>query len=322
MAKAKSRVRRSATPRLRAFAPSGGARAVAKKMGLHPSVVTLWFSGKRAVPIARMPALAAALGVSVETLFRLTETRCRAHGKSLPCPSCAAALEKINAHWRDPAYRARHRRALETVERAWTEDEDAIIRKMAGWYPAEEITRVVNEMRVKRQAGLKPRALASLFEHAESIGVSLLRDQRIVSKEQARIVLGCGRNTLRNWQKAGWLVGRAWGKHWVFEMEELEAFIRERPWTVVVSQMPPSQLRLLSEALTRRNPYLPSLEFSRLAKVHKSTVQEYIRRGLLPAEQQPGYNGAYMIRASEVATIRALVAESMSHRPQNMRMAA
>jgi transcriptional regulator with XRE-family HTH domain len=41
---------------------------VARRMGLDPSMTSLWERGKRLVPRSRVPALAAALGVSVDEL--------------------------------------------------------------------------------------------------------------------------------------------------------------------------------------------------------------------------------------------------------------
>jgi transcriptional regulator with XRE-family HTH domain len=41
---------------------------VARRMGLNPSVTSLWERGRRLVPRSRVPALAAALGVSVNEL--------------------------------------------------------------------------------------------------------------------------------------------------------------------------------------------------------------------------------------------------------------
>jgi DNA-binding transcriptional regulator YdaS (Cro superfamily) len=41
---------------------------VARRMGLDPSMTSVWERGKRLVPRNRVPALAAALGVSVDEL--------------------------------------------------------------------------------------------------------------------------------------------------------------------------------------------------------------------------------------------------------------
>jgi transcriptional regulator with XRE-family HTH domain len=41
---------------------------VARRMGLAPSMISLWERGRRLVPRSRVPAVAAALGVSVDEL--------------------------------------------------------------------------------------------------------------------------------------------------------------------------------------------------------------------------------------------------------------
>jgi transcriptional regulator with XRE-family HTH domain len=51
--------------------------AVAYRIGVSPSVISLWERGRRLVPGHRVPALAAALGVSVEELRGHTRARSR-----------------------------------------------------------------------------------------------------------------------------------------------------------------------------------------------------------------------------------------------------
>jgi len=62
---------------------------MSRRMGLDPSMPSLWERGKRLVPRSRVPALAAALEVSVE------ELRGQAPDTEIDCQRLAASMLSV-----------------------------------------------------------------------------------------------------------------------------------------------------------------------------------------------------------------------------------
>jgi DeoR/GlpR family transcriptional regulator of sugar metabolism len=64
---------------------------------------------------------------------------------------------------------------------------------------------------------------------------------------------------------------------------------------------------MVAEAITRRNPYMRLDDLARHVGVSSHTIRRLCKQGKVSHERRPGYNGAYMIRASEIEAVRNLV---------------
>lgn len=253
----------------------------------------------------------------------MTRPRCAAHHKFLPCKACAKCArthrrkfvvdagyrEKLLSNLRkmqaDPAVDVKRRATLCQLSNRWQADENAILRNMGGKYCAGDVADAINKWR--KENHLEPRTVPAVHTYAEKHGVSLNRDATVFSMQEVQGLLGCGRKRVKTFMQDGLLAHRMWGPSVVFDMSELEEFVRKYPWLVMADRMAFGPLRWVAENLTRRNPYLTVQQVAGLVGSTDKVVAQLAKSGAINAHLVPGGTGEWRVQASEIPHVREVL---------------
>lgn len=282
-------------------------RGIAKEIHANSETVRYWLQGIRGVPVDRVAALATAMGISRDALVEATGTVewCASHKKPMPCVSCVLNAESNRAVWRDPVRRQKRIDELLRRKNAWLDEETQVLYDYAGKLPVQALVDKVNAIR--QEHNLPGRTVSAVLKRIEERGLSALRNPDILSMPEVKQLFGAPKyHKVGLWHRQGLLVGMRWTYYDVFTMAELESLIREKPWLLDVDKMPSGRLKMLAEAVVRRNPYIRVRELAKQISVPARRIRELCRRGDVPYEKRPGPDGAYMIRASDVDIVLAI----------------
>ncbi len=232
---------------------------------------------------------------------------CKAHYKPKPCASCQSASNTQKRVWASPERHNQHMRSLSQRDNAFFDEEIRLIKELAGNSSTQDITNRVNKLRATYP--LPKRNVGSIRSWAEGHGVSLMLNTVHTNHELINL-LAVSAMTINGWRKRGWLIGKPWGAFWVYEDQELLAFINAKPWLFDFQHMASGPFRRAAEIANKRDPWLRVAQISRMVPLSQSSVLEYAHAGVIEFHQRTGHNGAIMIQASAVGTIRKLLAEA------------
>lgn len=289
---------------------------LARRLGLDPSTVQQWCTGRRSVSRERASAI-------------------RRHLAEARTEDAVASLESgYTAYWRSvglaytPPRPVRRRAPAQRPERIkrrswvrWTPDEDAVIRRYAGQEPVQRIVdRLASETGTTRSA-------TSVVQRACNLGLSLYRPGRTTA-EVAR-VFGVGYRTVAWWHLIGalrmadWIGGappanRRQRPMRTVDDAELRRFVASYPWLVDWRRMAPGPPRAYAEVCQRRDPWLPLEAVYRALGLSRRTVAYWRGRGLvIRMETRPspsGQRGRHYVRAADLPAIRAQLAALRAER--------
>jgi Helix-turn-helix domain len=214
-------------------------------------------------------------------------------------------LAQLQSISRDPAVVAKRSSMGKHRERVWQAEERAILQRMAGRASSGDIAEEINRWRALHS--LRPRTVMAVMTYAERQQIPLERfGDAVVSVEEARLLLGYSRHGIETLIRKGWLAPRPFGQHRMFWMEDLEAYLRERPWAVRKERMRLGKLRRLIESLTVRRPYLTVDEIARMIGACQTRVSAYAQHGRIEAYRLPWKQAPWQIPASEIPRVREL----------------
>jgi len=222
---------------------------------------------------------------------------CRAHSRPRPCEPCQRTSATQKVRWQSVERRRQHLNALARRSDFWDPIELAVLKEFAGRLSAVDIARRCTEVSGAR------RTSASVCAKAEALGLCLFRLGHTVNETAA--LFGVHAVTVRHWRAAGYIAGVAWGakgSHWVFQTDEIEAFIRAEPWAFDASRMAPGRYRSLAEVVQRRDPWIRASVAAAAAGLGETALYRYLKQGLVECKQRNGHNGAVMVRTSVIPT--------------------
>lgn len=240
------------------------------------------------------------------------------------CRSCYSRLhapEIIKRFWATPTYvekqRTASRQRANPPMNAWSPEEDAIIRSLAGIEWPEEIGRRCCEV------SSNPRSLSTIRQRARALGVSLER-QGWVRGDVARI-FGVDGVTVQGWIDGGLLEAARWGSVLMCSnQEQINAFIRAYPWLYDVDRMVRGPFRSLAEVVQKRDPWWSFSRACRETGMSRNSMATLLRRGVIEARRRRGaHGGEWMFRAMDLADVQerytAYIAKVTEIRKRNMR---
>lgn len=98
-----------------------------------------------------------------------------------------------------------------------------------------------------------------------------------------------------------------YGRNWVyhFEHDDIIECIKQRPWLVKPTSMPPSYFRSIAREEWDKDPWYDGKEASSLLGLidpHGGALHRYIKKGWIPTTRRPGAGGLgeYVIRKSAI----------------------
>ncbi len=189
--------------------------------------------------------------------------------------------------------------------RRWTDPEDALVDSLVGTLELTEIA-----VRLSRRFGLErtPTGISSRLKRRRKSrwmnGLSLRALERIFGLDH--------RSILRWWVDPGLLAGRRWSGRgpapgWLFQMPDVNQFIREHVYMLDVARMEPGHpLTQLAALESRCQAWRSVAELAVYLQVSEKVVRQATRDGLIPHKRGPGggRSGRIHVRADDFAHIR------------------
>lgn len=258
-----------------------------------------------------MAALATVPRERARELFPVPKPKPRRKTKARPgtrscatqdCGGCQSC--QLRSAWAQGRFGARRKGRH---PEAWTPDQDARLRQLAGTRPVAEIAAALSEE-------FLPRTTVSVRIRATRLGLSLFAQG--LSMTSLEVLFGVDHRVIRRrWVAPGLLAGRRWsgrGGHpgWWFEEAEVERFVREAPWVYEVGRMQKGhRLTQLAQLLARSDPWLSLAEAEQALHYAPGCLGRWLRRGLVPHKRRPGAGGlgAIVIRRNDLPAIRATI---------------
>ncbi len=192
---------------------------------------------------------------------------------------------------------------------AWTPEEEALLRQLAGTMDLAEIARVLTE-----RFGI-PRSVNAVDVRCQRLGIShwrqgyCLRDIELIFRLHHRAIV-------RWWVQPGLLRGERWSgrgpnQGWVFHETDVERFIREYPWAYDWTRMKRGHpLSRLAEVVNRADPWLTYEDLRRYVGIARVNLDRWRRRGLVPHQFRPKGGpgqGRIIVRARDFRAIKAAI---------------
>lgn len=176
-----------------------------------------------------------------------------------------------------------HRTTNGTYNRPWTEKELQYLHDNYGLLPDEEICQHLN------------RSLDAL--HIASVRkLRINHKSNLYTARSVSLILGvsCSK-TIIAWMKRGWLKGErssvrcGGGLMWNFSYENIEAFVRSRPWLFKLSQMEESFFRSVVKEEFERSPWYSLRQACDMVGVsyYSAAMSLYIKRKWLHPIKKP-----------------------------------
>jgi hypothetical protein len=205
-----------------------------------------------------------------------------------------------------------YKRPERNRRREWGEDEDAVLRALAGTRRPKELAEALNDELGARRTG------AAVRNRARLLGVSLAPQNRLCMNDMVRIFPTHNR-TVARWVDDGLLraeqrgAGRK-GAEWWFRAKDVEAFIRDHvylfeDWRRVEA----GRWRDLVRAAQLRTPYLSCAEAARRLDTRVANVHRWCRRGRVPGvvRLDGGASGRFRIPLAALDVLDRLIRPSI-----------
>jgi hypothetical protein len=192
--------------------------------------------------------------------------------------------------------------------RRWTEAEDAFVDSLIGRVELPYIAaRLTDRFGLQRTASGISSRLKRRGKSRWMNGLSLRDIERIFGLDH--------RTILRWWVEPGLIPGRRWSgrgpKHgWLFDIHDLEHFIREHVYMVDPARMQPNHpLERLASVESRCQSWRSAAHLAAYLHMSEARVRRAVRCGLIPHRRRPGAGGfgEICVRADDFALIREQV---------------
>lgn len=186
----------------------------------------------------------------------------------------------------------------------WSDDDETYLNDAWGRLPDTTV------------AGHLHRTVTACYEKARRLGI--MRKMNVYTARAVAEIFGVDSKTIATWCRRGWLAGRrspipcGVTRMWDFDPDDLERFVRERPWAYDRSLMAEGDyLTLLAARVAKADPWLTCEEAARAVQVCAETVRRWCREGLphqhrptLGAQHGP-WAGRLVIRQADLLSWRA-----------------
>jgi hypothetical protein len=196
--------------------------------------------------------------------------------------------------------------------REWCEDEDAVLRILAGTRRPKELAEAVNRKLGTRRTG------AAVRNRARLLSVSLAPRGRLGMNDMVRIFPAHNR-TVARWVDEGLLraeqrgAGRK-GAEWWFRVQDVEAFVRDHVYLFAEwRRVEAGRWRDLVRVAQLRTPYLSCDEAARRLGTRVANVHRWCRRGRVPGLERldVGASGRFRIPLAALDILGRLIRPSI-----------